>query len=131
MDDPGFIEQMKMAGAFSYLMLMLAVILVGVGGAGLILALAKQSAARILGFVTLGGALLILVIGFAGKQLGVRATERALAMVEPDMRERLLEQGLKESGYNVSLAGEFAVLPALLGVLAATLGGGKKQQAAK
>ncbi|MBS2026527.1 MAG: hypothetical protein JST54_01375 [Deltaproteobacteria bacterium] len=130
MDNPGFIEQMKMAGAAAYLMIFLMVILLGTGGAGFILALVKQPAARILGFVTLGGAALILVVGFAGKQMGLRGTERALVGVEPDMRERILEAGTHEASYNVSLAGEFAVLPALLGVLAATLGG-KKPDAAK
>jgi len=125
MDNPGFVEQMHMAGAASYLMLLLAAIMIVLGGVGFVLALVKQPASRILGFVTLGGAVLILVVGFVGKSMGMRMTESAVANVEPEMRERILEEGLKESGYNVSLAGEFAVLPALLGVLAAALGGKK------
>ena len=130
MNDPGFLEQMRMAGAPAHLALLLAFVASCVGGVGLVLATQHKPVGRMLGLAALGAAFVVVLLGFGGRALGMRQVEAALQNVNPADRAPILAEGSKEAGMNVSLAGEFAVLPALLGLAAAALGGTKKPEAA-
>lgn len=55
-----------------------------------------------------------LLFGAAGTMAGRHSTERAIAVVEPEMREEIRAAGYEESSHNLELAGLVALLAAPL-----------------
>lgn len=67
-------------------------------------------------------ALMALGTGVVGTMLGRRATEDAIANVDPEFGERIRAQGYEEADNNLVLGGLASVTPLLAGMLAIVRG---------
>lgn len=93
----------------------------GLGGLALLFGSGRKSAWAVgLLSILCGG--LSLVGGYVGMTMGRSATDHALNLVDPSMRDAMLKVGYAEAGQCINIAGTTSALPIVLGLLVAGVG---------
>ncbi len=126
------VELFQEAGCFGWLVVLAGLFGLAVGALGLVVAHRADGGGLVLGGGLAGVAsgVLVLLVGFLGMIYGEHQVARAVAHVEPALREELLHAGHREARAPLAIAFALSLVPLFLGALGCDRAVRKRQASA-